>query len=156
MRAVVVATRDGRLDEARDDWVDEWPLHLRRPLHRAATTRPPPTMHAEDRDGYALECWSSSLTINDVRAGRIECEQRNGRDDDVAGLKVLRELEAGKRQDVRALPLSLASPGASTQHASRLTPYSGRPIAIHFLTLPNKVRRRNALLGATTPLTMRL
>jgi hypothetical protein len=43
-----------------------------------------------------------------LRAGRIECEYGDGRDDEDQGPAVLGELEAGERQDVRAPALRLA------------------------------------------------
>lgn len=48
-----------------------------------------------------------------LRAGRIECERGDGRDDNHQGTAVLGELEAGKGQDVRAPALGLAAPSST-------------------------------------------
>lgn len=59
--------------------------------------------------------WASLLTMDRLRAGRIECERGDGRDDDDQGTAVPGQLEAGKGQDVRSLALrraSLSSPRA--------------------------------------------
>ena len=86
------------------------------------------------------------LTMDTLRAGRIECECRDGRDDDDQGPAVPGQLEGRKGQDVRSHPCHV--PGLES-HACLLlwhpptrllTACSGRPIAVHFLTLPDKVR----------------
>jgi hypothetical protein len=73
--------------------------------------------------------------VNCVRAGRIECERGDGRDDHGQGLAVPERPEDGKGQEVRARPCSTR---AFTTPV--LTACSGRPIATAFLELPDKVR----------------
>jgi hypothetical protein len=51
--------------------------------------------------------------MESLRAGRIECENGDGRVDEAQGHPVLGELEGSKRQDVRSLSLPWARPGAA-------------------------------------------
>jgi hypothetical protein len=81
-----------------------------------------------------------------LRAGLTECGHGDGRDDHHQGHAVLGELEAGQGQDVGALALQLAAREQHSRclcqqpHTPLLTTCSGRSIAVHFLTLPSKVR----------------
>lgn len=62
------------------------------------------------------------------------------------GLKFLESLKQAKDKTYE--------PGQNTRGLPSLTCHSGRPIAVHFLTLPDKVRPPD-LLPTTTPLTVR-
>lgn len=78
------------------------------------------------------------LTTNLVRA---DSRRRDSRVHNGHGLEVPRELEASQRQDVRARETQLACRKAG------LMLDSGRPIAVHFMTLPDRVIASTSSLG---------
>jgi len=127
--------------------------HLRRPLpwrpHRHEHRRDACSRHTGPRETRPISRHGRQL-MHWMRAGHLR-QHRNGRVDDGAGLEVHRRPKAGQGQDVcvPCPPWLLAW----------LTLCSGRPIASHFLTLPNKVRSLSLSLSVcllplpTTPLT---
>jgi hypothetical protein len=83
--------------------------------------------------------WTGLLTTESLRAGRIECEHGDGRDDDGQGHAVPGQLEGSERQDVRfppfpqarnraaLAPSSLASVNAITNSMQRPSDSSSFP-----------------------------
>lgn len=88
--------------------------HLRRPLLAAPNTTRAPAMHRGLPGEHGGMAYEPLLTATPSRAGRHQCQLGDGSLDDDRGLEVPRQPEAGKRQDVRARPLSLVSHGIAS------------------------------------------
>jgi hypothetical protein len=142
--------RDGRdagwsLDQKRDTWGARRVGHHRsRPLIAPSTPRARRRCSREQRISTHT-ILGTMLTGDRFRAGRNPFQVGDGRINHNGRLEVPRQLEAGQRQDVRAWLLNLLAhwqlPHSPGSHIKRLplTTCSGRPIAVHFLTLPDKV-----------------
>jgi hypothetical protein len=84
------------------------------PQHHARRRRCKPVQ----RQPHVWMRWTGLLTMDSLRAGRIECEHRDGRDDDGQGHAVPGQLEGSEGQDVRSPPCTRARDGAALAPSS--------------------------------------
>lgn len=157
--------RDGRdagwsLDQKRDTWGARRVGHHRsRPLIAPSTSRARRRCSREQRISTHT-ILGTMLTGDRFRAGRNPFQVGDGRINHNGRLEVPRQLEAGQRQDVRAWLLNLLAhwqlPHSPGSHIKRLplTTCSGRPIAVHFLSLPDRVCSHSVLRIDQPPLTL--